>query len=241
MSGTGGWDFCPRTAAHCPLLYERSSTVEQRFPKPSVGGSNPSARAVAGSSSSSGTAVPSRDVREPPVGSPRRTTHADTRSRPPNPGEFLVPRPIRSLEAQTRPRADVTRPTANKPTAPGRNTTGWRGRSMATAVEPSSAPSAPGKPISLPIASLIGAVYVLAALAVVLYAVPMLWADTVAPPGRSDAVRRVALRHPTRRLGRPPLVREQTRRRQPQGGSRRQFLMIVARDRDLLHRARCSP
>jgi preprotein translocase SecE subunit len=48
---------------------------------------------------------------------------------------------------------------------------------MATAVEPSSAPSAPGKAVSLPIASLLGAVYVLAALAVTFYAVPMLWAD----------------------------------------------------------------
>ncbi len=46
---------------------------------------------------------------------------------------------------------------------------------MATAVEPSSAPSTPGKPLSLPVASLAGAVYLLAALAVVFYAVPMLW------------------------------------------------------------------
>ena len=50
---------------------------------------------------------------------------------------------------------------------------------MATAVEPSSAPSAPGKLLSLPIASLIGAIYVLAALAVVFYAVPVAWADYV--------------------------------------------------------------
>ncbi|QJW99636.1 preprotein translocase subunit SecE [Frigoriglobus tundricola] len=50
---------------------------------------------------------------------------------------------------------------------------------MATAVEPSSAPSAPGKLLSLPIASLIGAIYVLAALAVVFYAVPVVWADYV--------------------------------------------------------------
>jgi preprotein translocase SecE subunit len=50
---------------------------------------------------------------------------------------------------------------------------------MATAVEPSSAPSAPGKPLSLPIASLLGAIYVLAALAVVFYAVPLLWAENV--------------------------------------------------------------
>lgn len=52
---------------------------------------------------------------------------------------------------------------------------------MATAVEPSSAPSAPGKALSLPIASLLGAVYVVAALAVVLYAVPLLWANYVTP------------------------------------------------------------
>lgn len=50
---------------------------------------------------------------------------------------------------------------------------------MATAVEPSSAPSAPGKLLSLPIASLIGAIYVLAALAVVFYAVPVVWTDYV--------------------------------------------------------------
>jgi preprotein translocase SecE subunit len=52
---------------------------------------------------------------------------------------------------------------------------------MATAVEPSSAPSAPGKALSLPVASLLGAVYVLAALAVVLYAVPLLWGNYVTP------------------------------------------------------------
>ena len=48
---------------------------------------------------------------------------------------------------------------------------------MATAVEPSSAPQAPGKPLSLPIASLLGAIYVLAALAVVFYLVPSLWTE----------------------------------------------------------------
>ena len=52
---------------------------------------------------------------------------------------------------------------------------------MATAVEPSSAPQAPGKPLSLPVASLIGAIYVLAALAVVFYAIPSLWAEHVGP------------------------------------------------------------
>lgn len=50
---------------------------------------------------------------------------------------------------------------------------------MATAVEPSSAPSAPGKALSLPVASLIGAVYVLAALAVVFYAIPVSWAQNI--------------------------------------------------------------
>jgi preprotein translocase SecE subunit len=60
---------------------------------------------------------------------------------------------------------------------------------MATAVEPSSAPSAPGKPLSLPIASLLGAIYVLAALAVVLFLLPKLWQDTVGETGISDGVR----------------------------------------------------
>jgi len=60
---------------------------------------------------------------------------------------------------------------------------------MATAVEPSSAPSAPGKLLSLPIASLIGAIYVLAAFAVAFYVVPMLWPDSVGVAGVSDAVR----------------------------------------------------
>ncbi len=57
---------------------------------------------------------------------------------------------------------------------------------MATAVEPSSAPHASGKALSLPIASFLGAVYVLAALAVVLYAVPLLWGTSVAPAGGSS-------------------------------------------------------
>jgi preprotein translocase SecE subunit len=51
---------------------------------------------------------------------------------------------------------------------------------MATAVEPSSAPSAPGKPLSLPIASLLGAIYVVLALAVVFRAVPVLWQEQLA-------------------------------------------------------------
>jgi preprotein translocase SecE subunit len=50
---------------------------------------------------------------------------------------------------------------------------------MATAVEPSSAPSAPGKPMSLLIASLLGAIYVLATLAVVFYAIPVAWTDYI--------------------------------------------------------------
>ncbi|MBN9121680.1 MAG: preprotein translocase subunit SecE [Planctomycetes bacterium] len=54
---------------------------------------------------------------------------------------------------------------------------------MATAVEPSSAPRAPGQTLGLPIASLLGAVYVLAALAVALFVVPMLWPDG----GEADA------------------------------------------------------
>lgn len=54
---------------------------------------------------------------------------------------------------------------------------------MATAVEPSSAPSAPGKAMSLPVASFIGAIYILAALAVVFYAVPLLLPD---PPDRRE-------------------------------------------------------
>jgi preprotein translocase SecE subunit len=58
---------------------------------------------------------------------------------------------------------------------------------MATAVEPSSAPSAPGKAASLPIASLLGAIYILAALAVVLYTVPLIW-PTPAGAGAGDVV-----------------------------------------------------
>jgi len=50
---------------------------------------------------------------------------------------------------------------------------------MATAVETSSQPQAPSPPAGLVTASLIGAVYVLAALAVVLYAVPALWSQII--------------------------------------------------------------
>jgi preprotein translocase SecE subunit len=52
---------------------------------------------------------------------------------------------------------------------------------MATAVEPSSAPSAPGQPLSLPIASLLGAVYVAASLAVVVFLLPVTWSERVTP------------------------------------------------------------
>lgn len=50
---------------------------------------------------------------------------------------------------------------------------------MATAVETGSQSQAPSPPAGLVTASLIGAIYVLAALAVVLYAVPAIWASTV--------------------------------------------------------------
>jgi len=43
---------------------------------------------------------------------------------------------------------------------------------MATAVEPNSGPRVPPTPLKLPVSSLIGAVYVIAAVAIVLYAVP---------------------------------------------------------------------
>ncbi|MDY3553256.1 preprotein translocase subunit SecE [Gemmata sp. JC717] len=52
---------------------------------------------------------------------------------------------------------------------------------MATAVETSSAPSAPGQSLSLPVASLLGAIYVVAALAVVLYVIPLFWSQSVSP------------------------------------------------------------
>ncbi|MBP3956587.1 preprotein translocase subunit SecE [Gemmata sp. G18] len=52
---------------------------------------------------------------------------------------------------------------------------------MATAIEPSSAPSTPGQSLSLPIASLFGAIYVCAALAIVFYLLPVTWAEYVTP------------------------------------------------------------
>jgi preprotein translocase SecE subunit len=52
---------------------------------------------------------------------------------------------------------------------------------MATAVEPGSEPRTPSAPLSLPLASLLGAVYVAASVAVVLFAIPNFWHTTVAP------------------------------------------------------------
>jgi preprotein translocase SecE subunit len=52
---------------------------------------------------------------------------------------------------------------------------------MATAIETSSQSQAPSPPAGLLTASLIGSVYVLASLAVVLYAVPALWEQFVSP------------------------------------------------------------
>jgi preprotein translocase SecE subunit len=52
---------------------------------------------------------------------------------------------------------------------------------MATAVETGSEPRTPSPPLSLPIASLLGAVYVVAAVAGVFYAVPTIWKDAVTP------------------------------------------------------------
>ena len=69
---------------------------------------------------------------------------------------------------------------------------------MATAVETSSQPRAPVRPAGLALAAVAGAVYVLAALAVVLYAVPLLWEQYVVPAlpaglGRAPFGVRVAL------------------------------------------------
>ncbi len=52
---------------------------------------------------------------------------------------------------------------------------------MATAVEPGSEPRTPSAPAGLPIASLLGAVYVVASIAAVFYAVPAFWNQNVAP------------------------------------------------------------
>jgi preprotein translocase SecE subunit len=53
---------------------------------------------------------------------------------------------------------------------------------MATAVEPGSQPRTPSAPMSLLPASLFGAVYVVASIAVVFYAVPAFWAEYAAAP-----------------------------------------------------------
>ena len=52
---------------------------------------------------------------------------------------------------------------------------------MATAVETGSESRTPSPPMSLPIASLLGAIYVVAAIAVIFYAVPAFWKESVAP------------------------------------------------------------
>lgn len=52
---------------------------------------------------------------------------------------------------------------------------------MATAIEPGSQPQTPATPLGLPIASLLGAIYVFASIAAVFYAVPALWADVIGP------------------------------------------------------------
>lgn len=54
---------------------------------------------------------------------------------------------------------------------------------MATAVETGSEPRTPSPPMSLPIASLLGAIYVIAAIAAVFYAVPVVWKDVATPLG----------------------------------------------------------
>ena len=57
---------------------------------------------------------------------------------------------------------------------------------MATAVETSSVPSTPSRALSLPIASLLGAVYVSAALAILFYLLPVMWAEYVTPRLREN-------------------------------------------------------
>jgi preprotein translocase SecE subunit len=61
---------------------------------------------------------------------------------------------------------------------------------MATAVEPNPAPApaAPSKPLSLPAASLIGAVYTIAALMVVFALLPSLWAERVTPMVKDNLI-----------------------------------------------------
>lgn len=52
---------------------------------------------------------------------------------------------------------------------------------MATAVETGSEPRTPSPPMNLPIASLLGSVYVVAALAIIFFALPRTWAQNVTP------------------------------------------------------------
>jgi preprotein translocase SecE subunit len=52
---------------------------------------------------------------------------------------------------------------------------------MATAVETGSEPRTPSPPASLPVASFLGTLYVLAALAVLFYFLPRVWAENVTP------------------------------------------------------------
>lgn len=52
---------------------------------------------------------------------------------------------------------------------------------MATAIETGSQPRTPSAALPLPLASLLGAVYVALGLAIVFYALPRLWADNVTP------------------------------------------------------------
>lgn len=65
---------------------------------------------------------------------------------------------------------------------------------MATAVETGSEPRTPSPTLSLPIASLLGAIYVVAAIAAVFYAVPLFWKDNVAPQLGGFSFVEVALR-----------------------------------------------
>ena len=59
---------------------------------------------------------------------------------------------------------------------------------MATAVEPNSAPSTPGRSPGLPLASLLGAVYVGAALAILVFLLPVMWTEHVTPALNSRAL-----------------------------------------------------
>jgi preprotein translocase SecE subunit len=65
---------------------------------------------------------------------------------------------------------------------------------MATAVETGSEPRTPSPPMSLPVASLLGSVYVVAAIAGVFYAVPTFWKDSISPLFGSFTFVNVAVR-----------------------------------------------